>query len=59
MSKLNEKWPSYANLMFMCQSGIWLILCKLMAILAKLLDMDFKFVLPNIYINFDTTNFED
>ena len=25
------------------------ILCQLMA---KLLDMDFKFVLPNIYINF-------
>ena len=30
--------------MFLCQSGIWPILCKLMAILAKLLDMDFKFV---------------
>ena len=30
-----------------------------MAILAILLDMDFKFVLPSIYINFDTqTNFE-
>ena len=30
-----------------------------MAILANLLDMDFKFVLPNIYINFNTqTNFE-
>ena len=30
-----------------------------MAILAKLLDMDFKFVLPCMYINFDTqTNFE-
>ena len=30
-----------------------------MAILAKLLDMDFKFVLPSIYINFDIqTNFE-
>ena len=32
------------NLMFLCQSGIWPILCQLMAILAKLLDMDFKFV---------------
>ena len=30
-----------------------------MAILANLLDMDFKFVFPDIYINFDTqTNFE-
>ena len=47
------------NLMFMCQSSIWPILCQLMAILAKLLDMDFKFVLPSIYINFDIqTNFE-
>ena len=45
--------------MFMCQSGVWPILCQLMAILAKLLDMDFKFVLPCIYINFDIqTNFE-
>ena len=45
--------------MFMRQSGIWLILCQLMAILAKLLDMNFKFVLPNIYINFDIpTDFE-
>ena len=42
-----------------CQSGIWPILCQLMAILAKLLDMDFKFVLPGIYINFDIkTKFE-
>ena len=40
------------KLMFLCQSGIWPILCQLMAILAKLLDMDFKFVLPNIYSNF-------
>ena len=47
------------NLMFLCQSGIWPILCQLMAILAKLLDMDFKIVLPCIYINFDIpTNFE-
>ena len=47
------------NLMFLCQSGIWPILCQLMAILANLLDMGFKFVLPSIYINFDTqTNFE-
>ena len=47
------------NLMFLCQSGIWPILCQLMAILAKLLDMDFKFVLPSININFDIqTNFE-
>ena len=34
--------------MFMRQSGIWPILCQLMAILAKLLDMDFEFVLPNM-----------
>ena len=47
------------NLMFLCQSGIWPILCQLMAILAKLLDMDFKFVFPSIYINFDMqTKFE-
>ena len=32
------------KLIFLCQSGIWPILCQLMAILAKLLDMDFKFV---------------
>ena len=46
--------------MFMHQSGIWPILCQLiMAILAKFLDMDFKFVLPHIYINFHIqTNFE-
>ena len=38
--------------MFLCQSGIW-------PTLAKLLDMDFKFVLPRIYIDFDIqTNFE-
>ena len=47
------------NLMFLCQSGISPILCQFMAILANLLDMAYKFVLPNIYINFDTqTNFE-
>ena len=32
------------KLIFLCQSGIWPILCQLMPILAKLLDMDFKFV---------------
>ena len=38
----------------MRQSGIWPILCQLMNILTKLLDMDFKFfVLPSIYINFN------
>ena len=43
----------------MHQSGIWSILCQLMAILGKLVDMDFKFVLPSIYINFDIqTNFK-
>ena len=43
----------------MRQSGIWPIMCQLMAILGKLVDMDFKFVLPCIYINFDIqTNFE-
>ena len=47
------------NLMFMRQSSIWPIFCQLMAILAKLLDMVFKFVLPSIYSNFDIqTNFE-
>ena len=47
------------NLMFLCQSGIWAILCQLMAISAILLDMDFKIVLPRIYINFDIqTKFE-
>ena len=45
--------------MFSCQSGIFPILCQLMAILANLLDMDFKFVLPSIHINFDRqTNFK-
>ena len=41
-------------------NGIWPILCQSMAILAKLLDvMEFKFVLPIIYINFNIqTNFE-
>ena len=39
--------------MFMRQSGIWPIFCQLMAILVKLLDMDFKFVLPSIYSIFD------
>ena len=59
MSKLDEKLLSYGNLMFMRQSGIWPILCQLMAILAKFLDTDFKFVLPSIYNNFDIqTNFE-
>ena len=47
------------NLMFVRQSDIWPIFCQLMAILAKLLDMDFKFVLPSINSNFDIqTNFE-
>ena len=48
------------NLMFMRQSGIWLIFCcQLLVILAKLLNMDFKFVLPRNYSNFDIqTNFE-
>ena len=47
------------NLMFMRPSGIWPIFCQLMAILARFLDMDFKFVLPSIYNNFDIqTNFE-
>ena len=34
-SKLDKKWPSYAHLIFTRQSGIWPILCQLMAILAK------------------------
>ena len=52
MSKLDE-----VNVLV--QSGIWPILCQLMAILAKLLDMEFKFELPRININFDVqTNFE-
>ena len=45
--------------MFLCKSGIWPILCQLMAFLANLLDMDLKFFFLSIYINFDTqTNFE-
>ena len=48
-----------SKLMSLCQSGIWPILCQLMAILAKLLDMDFKFVLSLIYTDLDIqTNFE-
>ena len=51
-----QNWMKMTKL---CQSGIWPILCQLTAILAKLLGMDFKFVLPNIYINYDIqTNFE-
>ena len=47
------------HLMFMRQSGIWPILCQFMSILAKFLDMDFKFILSIIYINFSIqTNFE-
>ena len=34
--------------MFLCQSGIVPILCQLMVILAKLLGMDFKLVLPTL-----------
>ena len=41
----------------MRQSGILPILCQLMAILPRLVDMDFKFVLPSNYIKFDI-NFE-
>ena len=51
MSKLDKNDQVMPNLMFMPQRGIWPILCQLMAILAKLLDIDFKFVLPHIYIN--------
>ena len=59
MSKLDENDQVMPNLMFLCQSGIWPILCQLMAILANLLDIDFKLVFSSIYINFDTqTNFE-
>ena len=36
------------SLMFLCQSGIWPILCQLIAVLAKLLDMDFKSILKSI-----------
>ena len=39
--------------MFMLQSGIGPILCQLMAVLAKLLDMDFNIVLPIFYFYFD------
>ena len=47
------------NLMSMYQSGIWPILCQSMAISGKLVDMDFKFVLPCSYIIFEIrTNFE-
>ena len=45
--------------MFMRNSGIWPILCQLVAILVKLLDKDFKFALPNTDIIVDIqTNFE-
>ena len=40
------------ELMFLCQRGIWPILCQLMAILAKLLDMDFKFAGSNFGLKF-------
>ena len=50
---INDQVVSTFNLIFMRQSGIWPILCQLMAILAKLLDMELKFVFPIIYINFD------
>ena len=49
------------NLMFMRHSGIWPTLSQLMDILAKLLeiDMDFIFILPHIYTNFNIpTNLE-
>ena len=43
------------NLMFIRQSGLFFANW----FLAKLLNMDFKFVLPRIYSNFDIqTNFE-
>ena len=41
------------------QGGFWPILCQLMAILGKLVGMDFKFVFPRSYITFDIqTNLE-
>ena len=47
------------NLMFIAPKWHLAYFCQLMAILAKLLDMDFKFVLPSIYSNFDIqTNFK-
>ena len=52
-SKLDEKLSRYANLMFLPKSGIWPILCQLMAILPMVRDINFKFVLPCIYNNFD------
>ena len=33
------------------------ILCQLMSIFAQLLDMDFTFVFPSIYINFDIQSY--
>ena len=48
-TKNDQVMPSF---MFLCQRDIWPMLCQLMAILAKLLDMDFKFVLPSINISF-------
>ena len=42
----------------MSMSPKWPSLCQLMAILGKLVGMDFKFVLPFSYITFDIqTNF--
>ena len=56
---MDEKWPSYAK--FNVHAPKWHLayFWQLMAILAKLLDMDVKFVLLGVYSNFDIqTNFE-
>ena len=54
----NDRVMPNAHLMFMRNAHLT-ILAKLISILAKLVDMDFKFVLPVIYINFGIqTNFE-
>ena len=49
---MTKLWPNNVHVTKVA-SGLWPILCQLMVILSKLVDMDFKFVLPSIYINFD------
>ena len=49
---MDEKWLSYAHLMFLPKSGIW-------PVWPNVRDINFKFVLPIIYINFNIqTKFE-
>ena len=53
---MTKLWP---NNVHVAEVASGLFLCQLMAILGKLVDMDFKFVLPGLCIKFDMqTNFE-